>query len=89
MELSHIWWRHVCILVVDVFFYIIEGAVFAQMWLFAHCESKLFAEIVCTFVVVNTFQFSQLQKLARLSIHSRILPANDITTNIPGWNFKQ
>ena len=42
IEPLHIWRRHVCILAVDVFLKIctFEGAVFAQMWLFAHFEGK-------------------------------------------------
>ena len=63
----HIWRRHVCFLAVDVFFKIctFEGAVFAQMWLFAHLKAKclhkfgclhIWRRNVCTNVVVCTFE---------------------------------
>ena len=67
IEHLHIWRRHVCTLVVDVLLQIctFEGALFVQMWLFAHLRAKclhkcgglhIWGRNVCTNVVVCTFK---------------------------------
>ena len=61
IEPLHIWRRHVCTLVVDGVLLIctFDGAVFAQMWLFAHFEGKMFAQM-CLFAHLWYFQISRL-----------------------------
>ena len=61
IEPLHIWGRHVCTLVVDVFLQICTfvGAVFAQIGLFAHLRAKVCTNVVvCTIVVFCTFDGS-------------------------------